>query len=228
MKVILVTGAASGLGKAIAHEFDKEKCNLVLCDINKINKTEFKNKVLDFQLDLTKENNVKKVYDQAVKKFKKIDVVVNNAGVTLKKPFYEFSAKEIDFIMDVNSKAVMMSTIEAYKHMRKGVIATISSLGGWISPKHYSIYAASKHSVEGFLKSVKKDLKKPIKIKVFHPFRLKTNLNKHSKVKSPEKHRLDPKLYAEYVVASINENKLKASYCFVRNWVFWIVKLLKS
>ena len=101
MKVVVITGAASGLGNSIAHEFDKEECNLVLCDLNKINKSEFKNEVLDFQLDLTKEENIKKIYNQAVKRFKKIDVVVNNAGVTLKKPFYEFSEKEIDFIINI-------------------------------------------------------------------------------------------------------------------------------
>ena len=226
MKTIIVTGAASGLGKAIAQEFDKTKCKLVLCDRNKINVNEYKNEVLVLELDITKKKNINKIYSQAIKKFKKIDIVINNAGVTLKKPFYEFNLSELDKIMAVNSSAVMLSTIVAYQHMNKGVIATISSLGGWFSPKNYSIYAASKHSVEGFFKSVKKDMDKPIKIKVFHPFRLNTNLNKHSKIKSPSKHRLDPRLYAEYVVACINGNRLKAGYCFLRNWMLWIKNII--
>lgn len=225
-KVIIITGAASGLGRAIAQEFDKSNCKLVLCDINKINPEEYNNEVLALKIDLLNEKDIEKLYSQSIKKFKKIDIVVNNAGITLKKPFFEFTSKEIDAIMGVNSRAVFISTIQAYKHMRRGVISSIVSLGGWISPIHYSVYAASKHAIEGFMKSAKKDVKKPINIMMFHPFRLDTNLNKKSLVKSPSKHRLSPKLYAQYVVAKIKGQRLKTMLYGLRNWLIWIKKLI--
>ncbi|MBT3721278.1 SDR family oxidoreductase [archaeon] len=226
MKTIIITGAASGLGKSISEEFDKKKCNLVLCDRNLIDIKKYKNQVLFFKIDLTDEKQIKKLFDETLKKFKKIDIVINNAGITDKKHFSEFSSKEIDNIMDVNFKAVTISTNLAYKHMKKGVIATISSLGGIVSLKNYSAYSASKHAVEGYLKSVRKEMDKKIKIIIFRPFRLDTNLNKKSKIKSPSKHRLDPKIYAEYVVATINRQILKSSYYFLRNWVIWIGKII--
>jgi len=120
----------------------------------------------------------------------------------------------------------MLSTIYGYREMKQGVIATISSVGGFIAPKNYAIYSASKHAIEGYMKSVKKDMNKNIKIMVFRPFRLNTNLNKYATVKSPSKHRLDPRLYAEYVVARINGQKLKAFFYNTRNILLWIIKLI--
>lgn len=225
-KTILITGSAAGLGKAIAHEFDKNKCNLVLCDRNNIDEKEYKNKILFVKADLTNEKDIEKIFSEAKKRFKKIDVLVNNAGITEKKHFSEFSSEEIDKIMDVNFRAVALCTKLAYNNMDKGVIATISSLGGKISLKNYAVYSASKHAVEGYLKSVKKEVKQNIKIIIFRPFRLATNLNKNSKIKSPSKHRLDPEYYAEYVVAKIENKKLKACMYNLRNIFLWATKVL--
>lgn len=227
-RTIIITGAASGLGKAIAKEFDKQKCNLVLCDRNIIDIKEYKNHVLFLKVDLTKEKDIEKIYEETIKKFKKIDVVINNAGITEKKHFSEFHYTEIDNIMNINFRAVVLSTILAYKHINKGVIATISSIGGKISLKYYSLYSASKHAVEGYFKSVKKEINKPVRIIVFRPFRLSTNLNVNSKVKSPSKHRLDPRLYAEYVVAKINNQKIKAFFFKTRNIFLWASKIIFS
>ena len=87
MKTIIITGAASGLGKSISEEFDKKKCNLVLCDRNLIDIKKYKNQVLFFKIDLTDEKQIKKLFDETLKKFKKIDIVINNAGITDKKHF---------------------------------------------------------------------------------------------------------------------------------------------
>jgi short-subunit dehydrogenase len=226
MKTIIITGAASGLGKAIAKEFDKERYNLVLCDRKQIDINQYKNKALFLKVDLSKEDEIKKVYTETLKKFKKIDIVVNNAGITEKKHFSEFSFEEIDKIIMINYSSVAFSTILAYKNMENGVIANISSLGGWFSPKYYSAYAASKHAVEGYFKSVKKEMEKPVKIIMFRPFRLATKLNEKSKIKSPSKHRLDPRYYAEYVAAKINNKKIKCFFLSIRNMFLWLIKLL--
>ncbi len=225
-KTIIITGAASGLGKAIAKEFDKNRCNLVLCDRNQIDKKEYKNEILFLKVDLTKQNNIEKIYKDTLKKFKKIDVVINNAGITEKKHFSEFNYHEIENIMNINFNAVSFSTALAYNNMDSGTVAVISSLGGIFSLKNYSIYSASKHAVEGYFKSVKKEVKKPIKIIVFRPFRLDTNLNKKSKIKSPSSHRLSPNLYAEYVVAKINGQRLRAFCLSTRNFFLWLKKII--
>ena len=94
-KVAIITGSSKGIGKAIAKEFDKQKCNLVLCDRNNIDTKEYKNRVLFLKVDLTKVKDINKIYEETIKKFKKIDVVINNAGITEKKHFSE--PKSSDF-----------------------------------------------------------------------------------------------------------------------------------
>jgi len=161
-KVIIITGASRGLGKELALQLAKEKSKLVLvarnqADLNNVKK-EIKSKdVITIKADVTNIKDVKRIFSVTKKKFKKIDIIINNAGVNVKDYFYNLSEQDYDYIMNTNVKAVFTCTKEAYKHMRRGKIIIVSSVAGWFGAKYYSVYCASKHALEGFAKSMLKD-----------------------------------------------------------------------
>ncbi len=226
-KVIIITGASRGLGKELALQLAKEKSKLVLvarnqADLNNVKK-EIKSKdVITIKADVTNIKDVKRIFSVTKKKFKKIDIIINNAGVNVKDYFYNLSEQDYDYIMNTNVKAVFTCTKEAYKYIKKGKIIIVSSVAGWFGAKKYSVYCASKHALEGFAKSIKQEVKKSVKVRIFHPYRMRTNFHKSYSKKSPEHHMLDPKFYAEYMVAVIKENSFQAFLLHFRNWVMWL------
>lgn len=226
MQVIIITGASRGLGRELALELDKIDFKLVLAsrsleDLRKLKK-QLRTETLIVKADVSKPEDVKNLFEQAIKKFGKIDIVINNAGMNYKKPFYEYSEEEYDYLMAVNTKSFFLSCKFAHEYIKEGKIVIISSIAGLFSQKYYSVYSASKHALEGFVKGARKETN--LKFSIFHPYRLDTDFGKNYKHKSP-KHRLHPRLYAQYVAAKIKGNHLLASYYFIRNHLIWFFKI---
>ena len=227
-KVVIITGASRGLGKELALQLAQEKSKLVLvarnkADLNNVKKN-IGNDVITIKADVTNIKDVKRIFSVTKRKFKKVDILINNAGVNVKDYFYNLSEEDYDYIMDTNVKAVFTCTKESYKHMKKGKIVIISSVAGWFGAKNYSVYCASKHALEGFVKSIKQEVRKSVKVHIFHPYRMRTSFHKNYNKKSPEHHMLDPKHYAQYVVAVLKENSFHAFLLHFRNWLFWFIK----
>ena len=228
-KVFIITGASSGLGREISFLLDKPKYKLVLVSNDKkglqvvANKIDHETMIID--ADLADSKSYHEIIEKTINKFGRIDCLINNAGINIKKPFYQFTQEEYDLMFALNTKAYIMLTKYAYNHMKHGKIVFISSVAGLFAPKYYSFYGATKHSIEGFYKGAKKDISKDVKLHIFHPYRLKTNLSKDYIYKSPEKHKIHPKLYAEYVVAKIENKHILACFYFIRIWLTWLIKL---
>lgn len=193
--------------------------------------------LLAIPADVTKIEDIKNLFKQTNDHFGKVDILINNAGINIKKPFQEFTEQDMQMIFGTNVKGVMIATQEAVKYIKHGKIINISSVAGWFGAKNYALYSASKHAVEGFSKCIKKELSvgaisyghpnsHKIKIQTFHPYRLKTNLSKNYTIKSPSKHQIDPYLYAEYITASLEDNYPKAIFLFLRNWLIRLKQIL--
>ena len=235
-KVVIITGASRGLGKELALKLAQEKSKLVLVarnqnDLNKVKKEIKESEVITIKADVTNIKDVKRIFSVTKRKFKKVDILINNAGVNVKDYFYNLSEQDYDYIMNTNVKAVFTCTKESYKHMKKGKIVIISSVAGWFGAKYYSVYCASKHALEGFAKSIKQEVRKSVKVHIFHPYRMRTSFHKNYSKKSPEHHMLDSKFYAEYIVAVLKENPFQAFLLNFRNWVMWLgltLKIVKS
>ena len=108
-KVAIITGSASGFGKGIAKKFTDEGANLIMVDLNsKLLKKASKNLSQDyFVADVSKATNFKSLFNYVNKKYNKIDIIVNNAGVTHKPKFMEtVTEKEFDKVFNVNAKSV--------------------------------------------------------------------------------------------------------------------------
>lgn len=157
-KVAIVTGGAKGIGRATSILLAKEGAKVAVTDIL----DEEGQKVVDeikkaggvakyWHLDVTKEEEVKRVFADIAREFGKIDVLVNNAGIAgVNKPTHEVTEEEWDKVMDVNVKGVFFCTKHVIPYMRKaggGSIINLSSIYGIIGAPDIPPYHASKGAV---------------------------------------------------------------------------------
>lgn len=175
-KTAVVTGAASGIGKAVAQAFLDNGANVVVCDLNpnepSFNLTETSGKVKYVVTNVTDADSVNAMVKTAIDTFGKIDVLVNNAGINIpcllvdpKDPHgkYELNDKVYDKVTGVNIKGVYLVAQAVGHEMVKaggGVIINMSSESGLEGSEGQSIYAATKNAVNSFTRSWAKELGK--------------------------------------------------------------------
>ncbi len=168
-KTALVTGASRGIGKAIALEFAKEGANIIFTSTQRNENVEtLENEIialgvecLYFEADAKNLNRAGEIVDEAVKKFEKIDVLVNNAGITADTLLMRMTEEQWDSVITTNLKSVFNYTKAVQKVMLKqrfGSIINISSVVGLAGNAGQANYAASKAGIIGFTKSVAKEL----------------------------------------------------------------------
>ena len=149
-KVAVITGAASGFGKGIAKKFSDEGAKIIMVDINaKLLKKESKSLHQDYFIaDISKANNFLLLRNYIYKKYKKLDIVVNNAGVTHKpKPMENVTEKEFNYVLNVNAKSVYYCGkffVPKMKKIKKGVILNVASTAGLSPRPKLNWYNASK------------------------------------------------------------------------------------
>lgn len=168
-QVILVTGGSRGIGKAIALKYAKNGYNVVLnylsdsTDVQKLIE-EFKEygaEVLCIKADISKSEQVKELVEKAIERFGKIDVLVNNAGITKDTLLMRMKEEDFDRVIDINLKGTFLVTKEVVPYMmkkRNGRIISLSSVVGISGNAGQSNYAASKAGIIGFTKSLAKEL----------------------------------------------------------------------
>lgn len=167
-KVALVTGAARGIGQAIALKLAGEGADLALCDLNAewLEETAGKVKELGrrvecYSVDVSNGDAVNEVVKTIEKDFGQIDVLVNNAGITKDGLLMRMSEDDWDAVLNVNLKGVFLFTKAAMRGMMKkrtGSIVNIASIIGLIGNAGQANYAASKGGVIAFSKTVAREL----------------------------------------------------------------------
>ena len=168
-KVVLITGGTRGIGKSVAERFAKEGYNLVLnyvsenTDIESIknNFKEYGNEVLILKADVSKFDECENLVKETISKFGKIDVLVNNAGITKDGLIAMMKEEAFDRVIDINLKGTFNMTRNVVPYMMKkrcGNIVNISSVVGVAGNAGQSNYAASKAGIIGFTKSLAKEL----------------------------------------------------------------------
>jgi NAD(P)-dependent dehydrogenase (short-subunit alcohol dehydrogenase family) len=156
-KIAMVTGAAQGIGKAIAVAFAREKANLVLADKNyqKVQETgaeieRMGGKALCFPTDVTAPRQVQEMVDKTVETFGRIDILVNNAGILRAVPFLNATEEDWDLTLDVNLKGVFLCSQAAAQKMvsrQSGRIINVASNAGKVPRVNNAAYCASKAGV---------------------------------------------------------------------------------
>lgn len=167
-KIVLVTGASRGIGKAISIAVaqsgaevilvarDEEKLKQVKEEIN-----HFKGKAVVIKADFSKENEVIQLFKQIKEKYQRLDVLINNAGVASFGNTEDFPIEEFDKIMNVNIRSVFLACQKAIKLMKEknnGYIINISSVVGFKGYNEQCAYGISKHGVMGLTKSLAVEL----------------------------------------------------------------------
>jgi 3-oxoacyl-[acyl-carrier protein] reductase len=168
-KVALISGAARGIGKAIALRLAEEGANIIVTDINKeeaeLVVQEIKGMGQDaiaIKCDVSKKAEITVLVEQSLEKFSKIDILVNNAGITKDGLFMRMKEEQWDLVMNINLKSIFLLSQEVFvKSMMKqksGSIINISSLVGIIGNPGQVNYCAAKAGVIGFSKALSKEV----------------------------------------------------------------------
>ncbi len=149
-KIAIITGSASGFGKGIAEKFSKEGARLILVDRNEKLLRKVAKKISQdfFAADVSKSSNMKSLLSYSYKKYKSVDIVVNNAGITHKPKFMEkVTEKEFENVFNVNVKSVYYCGkyfIPKMKKLKKGVVLNVASTAGLSPRPKLNWYNASK------------------------------------------------------------------------------------
>ena len=167
-RVSLITGGARGIGREIALAFAKEGSDIVICDVNQdaLNATKKEIEALGrraeiFVVDVTSFSQVEDMVNKTLDKFQKIDILINNAGITRDALIVRMSEQEFDSVIAVNLKGTFNCTKALAKVMMKqryGKIVSIASIIGIMGNAGQANYAASKAGIIGITKSVAKEL----------------------------------------------------------------------
>jgi 3-oxoacyl-[acyl-carrier protein] reductase len=164
-KVALITGGASGIGAGIAKRFVQEGGVVAICDIDAQTgaKTalEIGGKVHFFKLDISDEEQVRKTVEDIQKQFLKIDILINNAGITNDKLILRMTKEDWERVININLTGTFLVTRAVIRSMikqRYGKIVNIASVIGLIGNPGQANYAASKAGIIGLTKSAAKEL----------------------------------------------------------------------
>ena len=192
--VVALTGAASGIGRALALELAERNCELALGDRDEagllavaaeIARTS-PQKVTTHIVDVSKPDQIQDFAQKAIFDHPNLNILVNNAGVALIGEFHEIDQKQMDWLMNVNFWGVVHATRAFLPHLerqREAHIVNVSSIFGIIAPPGQTAYAAAKFAVRGFSESLRHELEtagSPIRLSLVHPGGVVTNIARNA------------------------------------------------
>ena len=165
-KVIIITGASSGIGLASARNFASMGAKLVLASRNidkleeiakELSAVSHQQSVLCVKTDVTKEEDCKNLIEQTVKNFGKIDILINNAGISMRAVFKDMDLKVMKSLMDTNFWGTVYCTKYALPYLleSKGSIVGVISTAGYVGLPARTGYSASKFAIRGFLETLR-------------------------------------------------------------------------
>ncbi len=190
-KIIIVTGASRGIGKEIAKDLAKKEYT-VIANYNKSGKQaqelkeelEKENIKIDiFKADVSKRNEAQELVEYTIKKYGKIDVLINNAGISQIKEFTQITDEDWNNMINTNLNSVFYMTQETCKNMihnKKGCIINISSIWGVVGASCEVHYSVSKAGIDAMTKSLAKEMgPSNIRVNSIAPGIINTEMNKN-------------------------------------------------
>ena len=191
-KIALVTGAGSGIGRALALNLAGQGCNLAIADVNAAGLKETAEaarqqgvKVLETVVNVADRAAVHAWADEVVREFGKVNLIFNNAGVAHAGTVEGSDYAEYEWIMNINFWGVMHGTKAFLPYLKAtgdGHIVNISSIFGIIGVPTQSAYNASKFAVRGFTEALRQEVQRTqVKVSCVHPGGIKTNIAKSAR-----------------------------------------------
>jgi short-subunit dehydrogenase len=193
-----VTGAASGIGRALALELAARGCDLALADRDEAGlqsvaaeiTRRHPQKVTVHRVDVGEPPQIADYAQAAIAAHPGLNILINNAGVALMGQFHEIDQTQMDWLMNINFWGVVHGTRAFLPHLanrREAHIVNLSSIFGIIAPPGQSAYAAAKFAVRGFSESLRHELamaESPVRLSVVHPGGIATNIAHNSRLGS--------------------------------------------
>jgi short-subunit dehydrogenase len=195
---VAVTGAASGIGRALAIELATRGADLALADwdqaglqtvATEIAKS-FSRNVSAHRVDVGDAEAVKGFAREAIAAHPKLNILVNNAGVALLGQFHEIDQAQMEWLFNINFWGAVHATRAFLPHLTSqpaSHIVNLSSIFGIVAPPGQTAYSAAKFAVRGFSESLRHELqfaKSPVRLSVVHPGGIKTNIVRNSRAGS--------------------------------------------
>ena len=208
-KVVVITGASSGLGEATARHLSAQGARVVL-GARRVDRmksladdlTRSGAKALAVTTDVTHRDQVEKLVDAAVQAFGRVDVMINNAGLMPQAPLERLKVDEWDRMIDVNIKGVLYGVAAALPYMkqqRAGHFINVSSVAGHRVGPGFAVYAATKHAVRALSEGLRQEVKPyNIRTTVISPGAVATELP--NSVTDPAAAERVRKFYAEIAI----------------------------
>lgn len=194
-RVAAITGAGSGIGRALAQELGRRGAQLALCDIDEVGLAETVSlceglgvKVTSLRLDVAERDAVQAWADQVVDEHGTVNLIVNNAGVALASTISAMSYDDVEWLMNINFWGVVHGTTAFLPHLKasgEGHIVNLSSVFGLISVPSQSAYNAAKFAVRGFTDALRMELdieQCGVSSTTVHPGGIKTNIARNARM----------------------------------------------
>jgi NAD(P)-dependent dehydrogenase (short-subunit alcohol dehydrogenase family) len=199
-KVVVVTGAGSGIGRAVAVECARRGALLAVSDVDEVGlsetvdllKTAGVREVRSDRLDVADRAAVASYADAVAGRFGRVNVVVNNAGVALSGDVEDLTWSDMDWIMGINFWGVVHGTKEFLPHLiasGDGHVVNMSSLFGLVSMPGQSMYNAAKYAVRGFTEALREEMLvagHPVRVTAVHPGGVKTAIARNARYSDRE------------------------------------------
>ena len=202
-KVVVISGASSGIGKACAWHFAKNGSKVVLAarsnDKLKVIGEEMMSagyEVLTVQADVSIEEDCQHLISETIIKFKGIDVLVNNAGISMRATLEDMNLSVMKKVMDINFYGTVFCTKYALPHIlkSKGSVVGVSSIAGYKGLPARTAYSASKFAMQGFLESLRiENLKKDLHVLIACPGFTASNIRNTALSKDGEVQKESPR-----------------------------------
>jgi 3-oxoacyl-[acyl-carrier protein] reductase len=211
-KIAIVTGAGRGIGKAIAERLAYEGATVVLAartlsELEKLEASIGKEKAVAIPTDITKEDEVRRLFDEVRARYQRLDILVNNAGIGIFAPVRDFKISDLDALWNVNVRGAFLCTQQALPFMEKqrdGIIVNVSSLAGKNALKDGAAYAATKWALLGFGRSLMLEEREfNIRVVTISPGSVDTSFSPNQKGRGGGEKVLSPHDVAETVLAAV-------------------------
>ncbi|MFN5169809.1 MAG: SDR family oxidoreductase [Cyclobacteriaceae bacterium] len=210
-KVVVITGGSSGIGRALAEKFGREGGRILITGRNQ---SELDKAVTDlqhqgitiagFQADVSREEDNKKMAEEAVRLYGTIDILINNAGISMRALFNEVDLEVIKKVMDINFYGVLYATkfCLPFIQQNRGSVVGISSIAGFRGLPGRAGYSASKFALNGFLEVLRTEhLKTGVHVLTACPGFTASNIRKRSLTKTGEQQGESPRAEEKMMTA---------------------------
>ena len=236
-KIVIITGASSGIGRAAVLEFAKQEVKaIILVSRNKERLSQVSSEISEktesmiFDCDISSKSEVVKLAREVLSVYDSVDILVNNAGIGILGKVANQSIEDLEFVTKTNYFGMIYCTkafLNSMLRKKNGHIINVASLAASFGIPGLAAYCGSKFAMLGFSESLQHELRGTgVRVTVVSPIGVKTNFFYHpsfgNKFKNKERFYLEPRTVARAIIRASNSNRLEIVIPFYMRAGVWV------